>query len=134
MSRTIKKSVLVLFDSLAIILSSIVAYIFLNPYIELPFNNLFLKTVLTIMIYLVLAVYFKSFSKINRYTSIKESFALIGSVTTAFILSGSILILIKQPFSMRYALLGYIFSSSLIVGSRIIWRIYNEHHYRRMHL
>lgn len=133
-SRAVKKSILVLFDSLAIILSSIVAYIFLNPYIELSIGNLFLKTSLTIMIYLALAIYFKLFSKINRYTSIKESFALTGSVTAAFIFSSLIVVLTNRPFSVRFALLGYIFSSSLIVGGRIIWRIYNEHHYKRIHL
>lgn len=134
MSRSIKKSILVLFDCLAIILSNMVAYIFLNPYIELSLGNLFFKTALTIMIYLALAVYFKLFSKINRYTSIKESFSLAGSVTVAFILSAVVIVIMNRPFSVRYALLGYIFSTSLIVGSRIIWRIYNEHHYRRLHL
>lgn len=131
MSRAIKKSVLVTYDSLAILFSSILAYIFLDPYIKLSISRFFITVGLIISIYLVLAVYFKLFSKINRYTSIKESMVIGSSVSAAYLLSSMILLLIQQPLSFRFIVLGYLFSVGLIVGSRIGWRIYHEHHYRK---
>ncbi len=132
MNRTMKKSILVGYDSLAITLSSIVAYIFLDPYIELPFRTITFTVGLTIFIYLTLAVFLNLFSKINRYTSIKESLTIAGCVTAAFISSALISLLILQPVSFRFILLSYLFSAALITGSRIGWRIYHEHHYRKL--
>ncbi len=100
----------------------------------LSFKNLFITVSLILFVYLTLAVYSKLFSKINRYTSIKESVALGGCITVAYVISAGIFLIIKQPVSFRFTVLGYLFSAALIIGSRIGWRIYHEHHYRKMNL
>ncbi|WP_414838627.1 polysaccharide biosynthesis protein [Carnobacterium sp. TMP28] len=132
MSRTIKRSILIGYDSLAIVVSAIMTYYFLNPYIGLSFENLTVLVGLIIVIYLTLAFYFNLFSKINRFTSIKESLTIGVCVTTAYILSASIFLVMRQTVSFRFILLGYLFSVFFIMGSRIGWRIYHEHHYRKL--
>ena len=131
-SRKIKKSILISYDTLAIVVSAILTYYFLNPYIGLSFENLGILVGLIIFIYLSLAVYFNLFSKINRFTSIKEALTIGVCLSIAYLLSASIYLLMKQPVSFRFILLGYLFSVSLIMGSRVGWRIYHEHHYRKL--
>lgn len=126
LTRTVKKVILVSADSIGIILSSIGAYIFLNPYID-PSNSFYLGVVgICIFSYLMLALYFKLFSKINRYTSLKEISNIFICVTLSFIIAGIVSLVMINDISWRFLLLMYIFSLSLIAGSRIIWRILIE--------
>lgn len=129
MSRKIKLLCLVLYDVFAILGSSIITYLFLEPYIELPYESLFLSAGVTIALYFVIASNFKLFRKINRYTSIRESITVLLSVTSAYLVSAFIT-LIFTSVSYRYMFLGYLVSAFLIVGGRIGWRIYNEHQYK----
>lgn len=133
MSRKTKKIILIGFDSLSMLASGIIAYFFLNPYIVvLPQSFIFIVGV-TIIFYLIIATYFKLFSKINRYTSIRESLAIATCVTFAFIASVVASIVIFKALSFRFMVLFYVFSLASIAGSRIIWRIYNEHQYKKLH-
>mgnify|MGYP001302779914 CR=1 FL=1 len=133
MSRSRKKIILVSFDLVALLFSSLISYIFLDPYITLSNESLTVIIGLAIVGYLTLATKFKMYSKINRYTSIKESATIFGCVTAAFIFSAIISLLSTIPVSIRFIILTYAFSVALITGSRIIWRIYHEHYYRKMH-
>ncbi|SDQ14190.1 nucleoside-diphosphate sugar epimerase/dehydratase [Carnobacterium viridans] len=131
MSRKTKKGILIGFDSFSILASGWIAYFFLNPYIALSIQSFITTIVLTIILYLVLAIYFKLFSKINRYTSIQESLAIAIYVTYAFIASALISVVLLKTVSFRFIVLTYIFSLASIAGSRIVWRIYNEHQYKK---
>lgn len=132
MSRNIKKVILVSFDLVSILFSSLVSYIFLNPYIELSIQFLTVTIGVGIIGYMALAVKFNMYSKINRYTSIKESATIFGCVTTAYLFSAIISLVSVNIVSIRFIILTYAFSVALITGSRIIWRIYHEHHYRKI--
>ncbi len=134
MSRSIKKMILIGFDLMAILLSSIVSYIFLAPYISLPIWSITLTIGLGMIGHVLLAIYLKLYSKINRYTSIKESITIFSSVTIAFIFSAFISLLSIDVVSIRFIILTYTFSVALITGSRIGWRIYHEHHYRKLNV
>lgn len=131
MSRNKKKGILIGFDSFSIIASGLIAYFFLNPYIALSTSSFIITLSITIVFYLVLATYFKLFSKINRYTSIRESLAIAACVTSSFLFSAIISVLLLKTVSFRFIVLTYIFSLASIAGSRIIWRIYNEHQYKK---
>lgn len=124
-----KVLILLGYDILAIVCSSIVAYFFLDPYIGLPAKSLVLTTVVSILAYLVLATYFKLFRKINRYTSIKEALAILLCVSISYIIS-AIVTFAVTTISFRFMVLGYLFSAAWIVGGRVAWRIYNEHQYK----
>ncbi|MGX7419734.1 polysaccharide biosynthesis protein [Carnobacterium gallinarum] len=126
LTRSIKKFILVSVDSIGIILSSIGAYILLNPYID-PSNIFYLGVVgICIFSYLMLALYFKLFSKINRYTSLKEISNIFICVTLSFVIASIVSLVTIDNISWRFLLLMYIFSMSLIAGSRILWRILIE--------
>lgn len=129
MSRKIKMLFLATYDTLAILSSNIIAYLFLDPYIVLSYESLFLSVGTILVIYLALASYFRLFRKINRYTSISEAVAILMCVTSAYLLSALITLLFTS-ISFRFIILGYLFSSALIVGGRIGWRVYNEHQYK----
>ncbi|WP_034536992.1 nucleoside-diphosphate sugar epimerase/dehydratase [Carnobacterium inhibens] len=133
MSRKIKKSILIGFDSLSILTSGWIAYFFLDPYIALTVQSFTTTLGLTIIIYLIFATQYKLFSKINRYTSIRESLAVVACVSFSFIASGLISVVLLQTVSFRFIVLTYIFSLASIVGSRILWRIFNEHQYKKLH-
>lgn len=133
MSRKIKKVILIGFDTISILVSALIAYFFLDPYITLSIMAFSSTVGFTLVIYLVTATYFKLFSKINRYTSIRESVAIANCVTFSFISSALISLLVLKTISFRFFVLTYIFSLASITGSRIIWRIYNEHQYRKLH-
>lgn len=133
MSRKTKKSVLIGFDSFSIVASGLIAYFFLDPYIALS-NQSFITTIgIAIILYLILAAQFNLFSKINRYTSIRESLAIVACVTFSFMATALISVVLLNTVSFRFIVLTYIFSLASIVGSRIAWRIYNEHQYKKLH-
>lgn len=129
MSRRTKVLILLGYDMLAIIFSSIVAYLFLDPYIELPTKSLILTLGVSLLTYLILAFYFKLFRKINRYTSIREAIAILLCVTTSYIIS-TVATFALTAISFRFMVLGYLLSAGWIVGGRIVWRVYNEHKYK----
>ncbi|MDT2011512.1 polysaccharide biosynthesis protein [Carnobacterium divergens] len=130
MKRGIKKSILIGVDTLAIIFSSVLAYVFLIPYIDPSQFFLYMSVVLCIVSYLAFASYFKIFSKINRYASIKEIINIFVCVSLSFLVVTVITSLTLTAVSFRFIVLTYIFSLSVIASSRIVWRILNEMHYR----
>lgn len=132
MSRRIKILVLLIFDTVSIVASNIVAFFFLDPYIDLSLKTLLLTTGVNLVAYLTIATYLRLFRKINRYTSIKEALAILFCVTSSYVFS-SIISVIFTSISFRFTVLGYLFSAALIIGSRIGWRIYNEHQYKVAH-
>ncbi|KRN85858.1 CapD protein, required for the biosynthesis of type 1 capsular polysaccharide [Carnobacterium maltaromaticum] len=126
LTRNVKKIILISLDSLAIILSSIAAYIFLNPYID-PSNSFYIGVVgICLFSYMGLATYFKLFSKINRYTSLKEILNVFICVSLAFFSASLVSLLAINNISWRFLVLMYVFSLFIIAGSRIVWRILIE--------
>ncbi|WP_161879556.1 polysaccharide biosynthesis protein [Alkalibacterium sp. MB6] len=130
MNRTLKRCILATVDTAFIILSSLFAYVFLIPYIAFPTRALALGTGLLIIVYISLALPTRLFDKINRYTSVKETITHAIVVTMTYALSTIITTIIYGGFSYRVLFLGYIVSVTLITGSRVLWRIYVEHHER----
>ncbi|WP_373472205.1 polysaccharide biosynthesis protein [Carnobacterium alterfunditum] len=133
MTRRTKKNILIGFDSLSIVASGLIAYFFLNPYIAVSMQSFMTTIGVTIILYLILAAQFKLFSKINRYTSIRESLEVVVCVSFSFIASALISVVLLKTVSLRFIILTYIFSLASIAGSRIIWRIYNEHNDKKEH-
>ncbi|MDW5524746.1 hypothetical protein R6Z02_13385 [Carnobacterium maltaromaticum] len=102
LTRNVKKIILISLDSLAIILSSIAAYIFLNPYID-PSNSFYIGVVgICLFSYMGLATYFKLFSKINRYTSLKEILNVFICVSLAFFSASLVSLLAINNISWRF--------------------------------
>ncbi|HLR92392.1 MAG TPA: nucleoside-diphosphate sugar epimerase/dehydratase [Atopostipes sp.] len=134
MNRRAKQWTLLTFDLSAIILSSILAYLFLNIYVTLPPRDFWVAVILSSVFYLLLAARFRLYSKINRYISIRETLLHMTAITLAFLLASFLAIPFAETISARFMTLSYIFSSALIIGSRILWRILTEHYQKRLEL
>ncbi|MFL2145247.1 polysaccharide biosynthesis protein [Desemzia sp. FAM 24101] len=126
-NRKTKRVILLGIDTFAILASSVLSYIFLDPYVSLPRKDFWIALGLSLLFYLLFALRFQLFFKINRYTSIRETINHMVAVTLAFLAASLISVPFVESISLRFMLLTYLFSVAIIPGSRIIWRIYNEH-------
>lgn len=127
LTRKRKIGILVVTDSLLIIFSGIIGYYFMQPYVAVTHNFVLITTALSIILYLLFGYIFKVFTRINRYTNLKEIAAIFLATTGQFIVS---LIVIpffwKDSYSRRFELLTYILTMCLIVAIRLIWRLLIE--------
>lgn len=132
LTRKRKIGILVVLDSLLIAFAGIIGYYFMKPYVAVTWNFMLLTTLLSIGLYLVFGFFFKVFTRINRYTNLREMLAIFSATTCQFLVS-----LIVVPFfwdhsySRRFELLTYVLATSLIIASRLVWRIYVENRNKR---
>lgn len=131
MTRKEKQLALILFDAISIMLSSVLSYSFLNIYITLSSQDFWTAVLINVVFYLILAIHFHLYNKINRYTSIRETILHMFVLTASFLLASIIAIPFVDSISFRFMLLTYIFSIAVIPGSRIMWRIFIEHNEKR---
>ncbi|EOH8798473.1 polysaccharide biosynthesis protein, partial [Enterococcus hirae] len=69
---------------------------------------------------------FKVFTRINRYTNLREIIAIFSSLSASAASSILILLFINRRYSLRLVIFAYLLSLLLIIASRLIWRIYIE--------
>ncbi|RGW11597.1 polysaccharide biosynthesis protein [Enterococcus asini] len=132
LTRKRKIGILVVLDSLLIAFAGIIGYYFMKPYVAVTWNFMLMTTLLSMGLYWVFGFFFKVFTRINRYTNLREMLAIFSATTCQFLVS-----LIVVPFfwdhsySRRFELLTYVLATSLIIASRLVWRIYVENRNKR---
>lgn len=132
LTRKRKIIILVSLDILLIISACIVAYYFMRPYVAITQEFVQISMILTIILYIVFGFVFNVFTRINRYTNLKEMIAIFLAVTCQFLVTLLIVSFFWEGnFSRRFELLIYILSLCSIIASRLIWRILIEHHNQR---
>lgn len=132
LTRKRKIIILVSLDILLIISACIVAYYFMRPYVAITQEFVQLSMILTIILYIVFGFIFKVFTRINRYTNLREMIAIFLAVTCQFLVTLLIVSFFWEGnFSRRFELLTYILSLCSIIASRLIWRILIEYHNQR---
>lgn len=125
-SRRAKKTILMIVDVILIFVANSLAALFVNRYMVLSKRTLILTVLTEAVIYLLIANAFRVFSKINRYTSIKEVGTIALSITSTFFIVGIGLTLLNITYSLRHLTLAYLFAVMFISGSRLAWRYYVE--------
>lgn len=126
-TRNRKIAILIVLDTLLIILACLVAYYFMLPYVTITPKFVWITTILSIVLYLIFGFSFNVFTRINRYTNLKEIIAIFVSLSSQFILSVFIISFFwKEGYSQRFELLAYILTLCLIIASRLIWRLFIE--------
>lgn len=125
-TRRSKIITLILVDSLLLITSNIVAVIFMIPFVTIAMDFRFISVGLSICFYLFYGSLFKVFTRINRYTNLKEMIAIFSSLSASASSSILFLYFMDKKYSLRFVAFTYLLSVLLIVGSRLIWRIYIE--------
>nr|WP_244322121.1 nucleoside-diphosphate sugar epimerase/dehydratase [Enterococcus faecalis] len=117
---------MVFVDSLLLIAANIAAAKFMKPFISIPMDLILISIGLSIGFYLFYGSLFKVFTRINRYTNLREIIAIFSSLSASAASSILILLFINRRYSLRLVIFAYLLSLLLIIGSRLIWRIYIE--------
>lgn len=126
LTRRRKIATLVVVDSLLLIAANIAAAKFMKPFVAIPMDFILISIGLSIGFYLFYGSLFKVFIRINRYTNLREMIAIFGSLSASAASSILILMFINRRYSLRLVIFAYLLSLLLIIGSRLIWRIYIE--------
>ncbi|EOE4923181.1 polysaccharide biosynthesis protein [Enterococcus hirae] len=126
LTRRRKIATLVFVDSLLLIAANIAAAKFMKPFVAIPMDLILISIGLSIGFYLFYGSLFKVFIRINRYTNLREIIAIFSSLSTSAASSILILLFINRRYSLRLVIFAYLLSLLLIIGSRLIWRIYIE--------
>lgn len=98
----------------------------MKPFVAIPMDLILISIGLSIGIYLFYGSLFKVFTRINRYTNLREIIAIFSSLSASAASSILILMFINRRYSLRLVIFAYLLSLLLIIGSRLIWRIYIE--------
>lgn len=126
LTRRRKIATLVVVDSLLLIAANIAAAKFMKPFVSIPMDLILISIGLSIGFYLFYGSLFKVFTRINRYTNLREIIAIFSSLSASAASSILILMFINRRYSLRLVIFAYLLSLLLIIGSRLIWRIYIE--------
>lgn len=126
LTRRRKIATLVFVDSLLLIAANIAAAKFMKPFVSIPMDLILISIGLSIGFYLFYGSLFKVFTRINRYTNLREIIAIFSSLSASAASSILILLFINRRYSLRLVIFAYLLSFLLIIGSRLIWRIYIE--------
>ena len=126
LTRRRKIATLVFVDSLLLIAANIAAAKFMKPFVSIPMDLILISIGLSIGFYLFYGSLFKVFTRINRYTNLREIIAIFSSLSASAASSILILLFITRRYSLRLVIFAYLLSLLLIIGSRLIWRIYIE--------
>ncbi|PQD92015.1 polysaccharide biosynthesis protein [Enterococcus faecium] len=126
LTRRRKIATLVFVDSLLLIAANIAAAKFMKPFVSIPMDLILISIGLSIGFYLFYGSLFKVFTRINRYTNLREIIAIFSSLSASAASSIFILLFINRRYSLRLVIFAYLLSLLLIIGSRLIWRIYIE--------
>lgn len=126
LTRRRKIATLVVVDSLLLIAENIAAAKFMKPFVAIPMDLILISIGLSIGFYLFYGSLFKVFTRINRYTNLREIIAIFSSLSASAASSILILLFINRRYSLRLVIFAYLLSLLLIIGSRLIWRIYIE--------
>lgn len=126
LTRRRKIITLILVDSLLLIAANSAAVNFMEPFVAIPIDLILISSGLSIIFYLLYGSFFKVFTRINRYTNLREMIAIFSSLSASAASSILILLFINRRYSLRLVIFAYLLSLLLIIGSRLIWRIYIE--------
>lgn len=126
LTRRRKIATLVFVDSMLLIAANIAAAKFMKPFVAIPMDLILISIGLSIGFYLFYGSLFKVFTRINRYTNLREIIAIFSSLSASAASSILILLFINRQYSLRLVIFAYLLSLLLIIGSRLIWRIYIE--------
>ncbi|MDT2614341.1 hypothetical protein [Enterococcus dongliensis] len=88
--------ILVVVDSLLIALANIATYYFMQPF--LPITSAFIRqtVLLSIALYWTYGYIFKVFTRINRYTNLREMIAIFAATTAQSLTSAILLFLVDS--------------------------------------
>lgn len=121
-----KIATLILVDSILLVFANIASYYFMKPFVLIPMDFMQISIVLSIVLYWLFGWIFRVFSRINRYTNLREMIAIFLALTLSSITTILLLFFSKENYSMRLVISTYFLSMFFIIASRLVWRLYIE--------
>lgn len=98
----------------------------MKPFVSIPMDFMRISIVLSIVLYWLFGWIFRVFSRINRYTNLREMIAIFLALTLSSFATIIILFFSKENYSMRLVVSTYFLSMFFIIASRLVWRLYIE--------
>ncbi|NTQ65426.1 polysaccharide biosynthesis protein [Enterococcus faecium] len=126
LTRRRKIITLISLDSLLLTAANIASVIFMKPFVTIPTSFSVISIGMSVVFYMLYGSFFKVFSRINRYTNLREMIAIFFSLSASGMSTMLSLFCINKQYSIRLVTFTYLLSLLLIIGSRLIWRIYIE--------
>ncbi|MCF1585824.1 polysaccharide biosynthesis protein [Tetragenococcus koreensis] len=126
LTRKRKIVILIGVDLALIVFATIAGYYFLNPFILIPASFIGRLLISSMVLYLIFGWVFRVFTRINRYTNLREIIAILLATTCTAIGDAIYLISFSEAFSKRLILFTYILSAFFIILSRLAWRLFVE--------
>ncbi|MFD2385761.1 nucleoside-diphosphate sugar epimerase/dehydratase [Enterococcus rivorum] len=126
MTRRAKILVLLLVDSLIILIANLFSYVYMFPYVEVTTTFFVAVFLIQLGLYIVWGFVLKVFTRINRFTNIKEMGAVFAATSLSSGIEFLILFLTGESYSRRYVILTYLLSTFFIILSRVVWRLIIE--------
>ncbi|MUO32337.1 polysaccharide biosynthesis protein [Enterococcus gallinarum] len=126
LTRRRKIATLILVDSILLVFANIASYYFMKPFVRIPMDFMQISIVLSIVLYWLFGWIFRVFSRINRYTNLREMIAIFLALTLSSITTIILLFFSKENYSMRLVISTYFISMFFIIASRLVWRLYVE--------
>lgn len=126
LTRRRKIATLILVDSILLVFANVASYYFMKPFVSIPMDFMQISIVLSIVFYWFFGWIFRVFSRINRYTNLREMIAIFLALTLSSITTILLLFFSKENYSMRLVISTYFLSMFFIIASRLIWRLYIE--------
>ena len=124
MSRHFKRGFLISVHIFIIILAQAVSCIFFDPLVSIPQRTFLIHILFVIIAYVAFGQLIKIFDKINRFTSIRETFIHAILVTSSFLVGSILFNILAEGISFRHVALSYLITVILIPSSRVVWRLY----------
>lgn len=123
LSRKRKIAILVILDSILVGISAVGSLLFLHPFSAFFEKEYLMLTITSVILYLIFGSIFKVFTRINRYTNLREINAITAATFCTTIIE-YIFSLFAPLFEHRRLLfLQFILMTFLIVATRLIWRL-----------
>lgn len=117
-------------DLLLIGLANLVAYVFVSDYVQIPGSFYAISFLTGLVLYYLLAQQTHVYQQVVRYSGLQE-YATLWLCCTAVLLFKLLLFFIfQQTVSHRFLLLVYLFALMFILGSRLVWRLFQHNQFQ----
>ena len=126
LSRNVKRIILLAMDMILILLSMILSREFLDIIVDIPNEQFYIAVVFVQIVYVAIAIRFKVFSLITRYTGTKTYMKIGGSLLCAYVFLLLFSTFIWKNFSYRFILVAFITSFVALIVPRLIWKYMHE--------
>lgn len=126
LNRKRKVAILVILDSCLITLSIITSLLFLSPFFSFDVQKFVEILIVTLALYLSIGSFFRIFTRINRYTNLREILAIFITTTIILFFEMGLSLVFQGIIYKRLIFLAYVLITFSIVGSRLAWRLYTE--------